>query len=369
MKPALWRYFSKRYDNFNTTNHAQSFRKEVDLDELISASGYKKEIAELNELILIQNQIEKKEVESEDSNDDDDEEESCQDNDEEESCQDNDEESDGQFNASDDDEVDRLKDDNDSDLEKDLQPDDDSAAKLESNTNSVNVEDAEGEEAADTQSLSDGKISPLLEDRARDATFDATMDMYFKSLKKENMLVNGASALPTLVEDHELTAETLASAATAAARPSVSPTDDIDTASQASRRSSKGSRGKNTKYNNTGQKLDPEARKALMKKVLLLRQERIRCEAAGEPVPNLLESLETCTIEDDGLSGISYSTASTINPVVLKQRAKKEVLKKERKQISKKNLRAKGEANAYTRMKKENDNTIKQSMACADVWG
>ncbi|KAF2351709.1 RIO2 kinase winged helix domain N-terminal [Trinorchestia longiramus] len=224
------------------------------------------------------------------------------------------------------------------------------------------------------------------ESKGMDSTFNATIDMYFRSMKNvkcTSVSTNdlncckgticssdclamhqqtNSTSLPTVSEDNILS---LTSSAPAVASSST-VNDNLDTmsvSSRASRRSSKSSR-------NTGQKLDAETRKAMMQKLVQAREQRKEAQENGETAPNLLEVMENARQDDDRLTCISFSTsASTVDPAVLKMRAQKELEKMQQKQVSKKNLRVKGEANAYTRMKKENSNNIKMSMECADIWG
>ncbi|KAK3856113.1 hypothetical protein Pcinc_037536 [Petrolisthes cinctipes] len=107
-----------------------------------------------------------------------------------------------------------------------------------------------------------------------------------------------------------------------------------------------------------GKELQAEARLALIKQLARARELRQKAEEAGEEPP-LIDDLI-----DDSISDIcsirSFSTTkSSIAPGEIKHRTSKDLDRRQKRQISKKNLRVKGEANAYRRNKKENQSTIR----------
>lgn len=107
-----------------------------------------------------------------------------------------------------------------------------------------------------------------------------------------------------------------------------------------------------------GKHLQQEARMALIKQLAKAREARQKAEEKGEEPPLLEDFI------DDSLSDIcsvrSFSTtASSINPKDVKHRTHRDLERRQNKQISKKNLRVKGEANAYRRMKKQNEATVR----------
>ena len=61
----------------------------------------------------------------------------------------------------------------------------------------------------------------------------------------------------------------------------------------------------------------------------------------------------------------SYSTCSTIAPEVIKNKVKKALMNREKKELRKR-IVAKGEASATTRIRRENRDTIKE---CDGIWG
>lgn len=107
-----------------------------------------------------------------------------------------------------------------------------------------------------------------------------------------------------------------------------------------------------------GKHLQQEARMALIKQLAKAREARQRAEEKGEEPPLLEDFI------DDSLSDIcsvrSFSTtASSINPKDVKHRTHRDLERRQSKQVSKKNLRVKGEANAYRRTKKQNEATLR----------
>lgn len=89
----------------------------------------------------------------------------------------------------------------------------------------------------------------------------------------------------------------------------------------------------------------------------------IRKEAEIEGrIPPSLEDVIDDTFNDSA-SMVSFSTTSSvIPPGKVKLLARKDIEKLQKKQISKKRIRVKGEANAFNRMKKQNNDVIKESV-------
>lgn len=107
-----------------------------------------------------------------------------------------------------------------------------------------------------------------------------------------------------------------------------------------------------------GKQLQQEARMALIKQLAKAREARQQAEEKGEDPPSLEDFI------DDSLSDVcsvrSFSTtASSIDPREVKHRTHRDLEKRHKKQISKKNLRVKGEANAFRRVKKQNEATAR----------
>lgn len=107
-----------------------------------------------------------------------------------------------------------------------------------------------------------------------------------------------------------------------------------------------------------GKQLQQEARMALIKQLAKAREARQQAEEKGEQPPLLEDFI------DDSLSDIcsvrSFSTtASSIDPRDVKHRTHRDLEKRQKKQVSKKNLRVKGEANAFRRIKKQNEVTAR----------
>lgn len=108
-----------------------------------------------------------------------------------------------------------------------------------------------------------------------------------------------------------------------------------------------------------GKQIQQEARMALIKQLAKAREARQRAEENGEEPPLLEDFI------DDSLSDVcsirSFSTtASSIDPRDVKHRTHRDLERRQKKQVSKKNLRVKGEANAYRRMKKQNESTVRE---------
>ncbi|KAG0716311.1 Serine/threonine-protein kinase RIO2 [Chionoecetes opilio] len=102
-----------------------------------------------------------------------------------------------------------------------------------------------------------------------------------------------------------------------------------------------------------GKQLQAEARTALIQQLVKAREARHKAEENGEDPPSLGAFI------DDSLSEVcsvrSFSTtASSIDPREVKHRTHKDLDRKQKKQIPKKNLRVKGEANAFKRIKNDN---------------
>lgn len=111
-------------------------------------------------------------------------------------------------------------------------------------------------------------------------------------------------------------------------------------------------------FRRKGKQIQQEARMALIKQLAKAREARQQAEENGEEPP-LLENFI-----DDSLSDVcsvrSFSTtASSIDPRDVKHRTHKDLERRQKKQVSKKNLRVKGEANAYRRIKKQNEATLR----------
>lgn len=115
-----------------------------------------------------------------------------------------------------------------------------------------------------------------------------------------------------------------------------------------------------------GKQLQQEARLALIKQLAKAREARQQAEEKGEKPPSLEDFI------DDSLSDVcsvrSFSTtASSIDPQEIKHRTHRDLDRRQKKQIPKKNLRVKGEANAFRRMKKENESVARET-AGWDEW-
>lgn len=92
----------------------------------------------------------------------------------------------------------------------------------------------------------------------------------------------------------------------------------------------------------------------------------------NEEITNSFLFTETCNSEDDDVEkfndlGSMYSstTATTIAPELIKKKVKIALQKREKREQSRRIL-VKGEANAITRVRRENKDTIKQSTG---IWG
>lgn len=92
----------------------------------------------------------------------------------------------------------------------------------------------------------------------------------------------------------------------------------------------------------------------------------------NEEITNSFLFTESCNSEDDDVekfndSGSMYSsmTATTIAPELIKKKVKIALQKREKREQSRRIL-VKGEANAITRVRRENRDTIKQSTG---IWG
>lgn len=114
-----------------------------------------------------------------------------------------------------------------------------------------------------------------------------------------------------------------------------------------------------------GKQLQQEARMTLIKQLAKVREARQRAEENGEEPPSLEDFM------DDSLSDIcsvkSFSTtASSIDPRDIKHRTHRDLERRQKKQVSKKNLRVKGEANAYRRIKKQNEATARDHVGWDD---
>lgn len=92
----------------------------------------------------------------------------------------------------------------------------------------------------------------------------------------------------------------------------------------------------------------------------------------NKEITNSFLSTETCNPEDDDVekfndleSMYSSTTAATIAPELIKKKVKIALQKREKREQSRRIL-VKGEANAITRVRRENRDTIKQSTG---IWG
>ena len=91
------------------------------------------------------------------------------------------------------------------------------------------------------------------------------------------------------------------------------------------------------------------------------REERKKIAEEGDA--NYFEEIDDEAIETASVRSFSTAT-STIAPSVVKIRTRKELQYRNKKQFSKKNLRVKGEANAFNREKKKNVEEIKDMRDC-----
>ncbi|XP_071539229.1 uncharacterized protein RIOK2 [Panulirus ornatus] len=131
------------------------------------------------------------------------------------------------------------------------------------------------------------------------------------------------------------------------------------------REDSKQNESKNC-FRKKGKDLDQEARMILIKQLARARELRQKAEETGEQPPLLDDFI------DDSLSDMcsvkSFSTvASTIAPRDVKRRTQKDLERRAKRQISKKNLRVKGEANAHRRTKIQNE-ALKKEIAGWDEF-
>ncbi|XP_042227115.1 serine/threonine-protein kinase rio2-like isoform X2 [Homarus americanus] len=114
-----------------------------------------------------------------------------------------------------------------------------------------------------------------------------------------------------------------------------------------------------------GKDLDREARMALIKQLAKARELRQKVEENGDEKP-LLDDVIDMTVSDICSVKSFSTTTSSISPRDIKFRMQKNLERREKKQVSKKNLRVKGEANAYRRAKKQNDAAIKETAGWDD---
>lgn len=113
-----------------------------------------------------------------------------------------------------------------------------------------------------------------------------------------------------------------------------------------------------------GKEMDSAARMALIKQLARARELRQKAEENGDET--LLDDLMGDSVSDICSVRSFSTTASTISPSTVKHRTQKDLTKREKKQVSKKNMRVKGEANAFNRQKKENVATIRDSAGWDD---
>lgn len=125
-----------------------------------------------------------------------------------------------------------------------------------------------------------------------------------------------------------------------------------ETPSEVSERHSRRKKGKDA---------DRDARLLFIKQLAKARELRQHCEENGEEAPPLEDMIDESMSDIHSVRSFS-TTASTIEPEEIKRRLQKDLTRREKKQVSKKNLRVKGEANAYRRSKLANAATIKESV-------
>ncbi|XP_047478510.1 LOW QUALITY PROTEIN: serine/threonine-protein kinase rio2-like [Penaeus chinensis] len=104
-----------------------------------------------------------------------------------------------------------------------------------------------------------------------------------------------------------------------------------------------------------------DARLLFIKQLAKARELRQHYEENGEEAPPLEDLIDESISDVHSVCSFS-TTASTIEPEEVKRRMQKDLTRREKKQVSKKNLRVKGEANAYRRSKLANEATIKESV-------
>lgn len=347
-------FFKRRfgYESELSPDFDEDVKKVFDLDKEVMASGYKGEVGAFDDLLRSQSEaaaegegqdeVEEEQGDNEDDTDGDDASESEHDADE-----DNDEE-------------------DDANTEKDVE---------------IIENKEDGEEVSSVKEVKDDEetIQQKL-DPASEATFNATLNMYFesmKNLKQTQSLMTNLNCCPNEIctaecfhNSNQVVGLSLGVVPEGEVTDDISVPVNIPLEGNSDKKSTTSKASKKSRRSQTGQKLDEKTRKAMKEK--LLEASRIRKEARekGEVPPSLAELLETTKHDDDRLSCYSFSTlATSVHPKEFKMRAVKEVEKIEKKQVSKKNLRVKGEANAYTRKNRENALNIKETMACDDVWG
>ena len=115
-----------------------------------------------------------------------------------------------------------------------------------------------------------------------------------------------------------------------------------------------------------GKRLQQEARMALIKQLAKAREARQMAEEKGEDPPSLEDFIDDSFSEVCSVRSFS-TTASSIDPREVKHRTNKDLERRQKKQISKKNLRVKGEANAFRRTKHQNENTVRDLAGWDDL--
>lgn len=231
-------------------------------------------------------------------------------------------------------------------LEDSLKDDDNmSALKLDALTLKDLSKDVDNKNCAKTDSAEESKPSPA---------FNATMEMYFRSLKDENPEM--ARTLNSVPEDAVCN-----DAPTFVNLPTVDnhTADNFDTLSTASKRS------RRNRYNEN--RYSPSERKAIIARINKAGEQQRQARANGEEVPTLEELVNADVDNEDDRVSFSLSTAAT--SVAASRRIKKERQAREQREMPKKYLRTKGDAHAAKRRSKECATEISSTMECKDVWG
>jgi len=112
-----------------------------------------------------------------------------------------------------------------------------------------------------------------------------------------------------------------------------------------------------------------EQRNATYRAITAAAAQRAELARAGKEAEPLRDMLEAAQEGDDRLTAVSFRSAHSHSALSIRSYALSDLSRLESKQVSKKALRAKGEASADKRKRKENQTNIRQSMACQDVWG
>ncbi|XP_068210884.1 uncharacterized protein RIOK2 [Palaemon carinicauda] len=208
------------------------------------------------------------------------------------------------------------------------------------------LEDEDSENDSETEEEEESEIQEKIPDEEV-SEMKQSVDTLCKDLKEDTNIKN-------LCQEEE-------EDDTEVAEEGVCPPEEqvIDNSDIQSTKSGRHSRKKKTRD------VNDEARLALVKQLAKAREVRQQAEKKGEEVPSLDDLIDDSM--SDICSMLSFSTtASTIPPEEVKRRMAKDLDKRDKRQISKKNLRVKGEANAYRRIKKQNEDTIKDSSGWDD---